>query len=170
MKRGRKELKILVGIALASLVCGFVLIAAIPARAYAADGFIGGLQDLVGVREVEALNYEEDYLRDYEGVTRADPPEPGTNTLTDLGEDATTVDYVNDTVDKFNSVKVGSGSFTWLQAVQVILGNPSSANSHGGILRQLYILPAIGLVFMWWGVRKSLKIVMSAFRKGSMNV
>lgn len=29
---------------------------------------------------------------------------------------------------------------------------------------------AIALVFFWWGVRKALKVLMSAFRKGRMSV
>lgn len=28
---------------------------------------------------------------------------------------------------------------------------------------------AVGLVFMWWGVRKLIKILMSAFRKGKLS-
>lgn len=34
-----------------------------------------------------------------------------------------------------------------------------------------YAVPAvIGLVFMWWGVRKVVRMVMSAFRKGRISV
>lgn len=29
---------------------------------------------------------------------------------------------------------------------------------------------AIGLVFMWWGVRKTAKVLMSAFRKGKLSI
>lgn len=29
---------------------------------------------------------------------------------------------------------------------------------------------AVGLVFMWWGVRKAVKVLMSAFRKGKLRV
>lgn len=29
---------------------------------------------------------------------------------------------------------------------------------------------AIGLVFMWWGVRKLARVLMSAFRKGKLSV
>lgn len=28
---------------------------------------------------------------------------------------------------------------------------------------------AIGLVFMWWGVRKLIRVIMSAFRKGKLS-
>lgn len=34
-----------------------------------------------------------------------------------------------------------------------------------------YAVPVvIGLVFMWWGVRKVVRMVMSAFRKGRISV
>lgn len=33
-----------------------------------------------------------------------------------------------------------------------------------------FITAGIGLVFMWWGVRKLVRTVMSAFRKGKLSV
>lgn len=33
-----------------------------------------------------------------------------------------------------------------------------------------FIAAGIGLVFMWWGVRKLVRTVMSAFRKGKLSV
>ena len=33
-----------------------------------------------------------------------------------------------------------------------------------------FIATGIGLVFMWWGVRKLVRTVMSAFRKGKLSV
>lgn len=32
------------------------------------------------------------------------------------------------------------------------------------------VTAGIGLVFMWWGVRKAIRSLMSAFRKGKMDV
>lgn len=29
---------------------------------------------------------------------------------------------------------------------------------------------AVGLVFMWWGVRKTAKVLMAAFRKGKLSI
>lgn len=29
---------------------------------------------------------------------------------------------------------------------------------------------AVGLVFMWWGARKAVKVLMSAFKKGKMSI
>lgn len=33
-----------------------------------------------------------------------------------------------------------------------------------------FVAAGIGLVFMWWGLRKGLRSLMSAFRKGRMSV
>lgn len=38
-----------------------------------------------------------------------------------------------------------------------------------GVLATL-VAAGIGLVFMWWGVRKAIGSLMSAFRKGKMKV
>ena len=38
-----------------------------------------------------------------------------------------------------------------------------------GVLATL-VAAGIGLVFMWWGVRKAIASLMSAFRKGKMKV
>lgn len=38
-----------------------------------------------------------------------------------------------------------------------------------GVLTTL-VTAGIGLVFMWWGVRKALRSLMSAFRKGKMSL
>lgn len=38
-----------------------------------------------------------------------------------------------------------------------------------GVLATL-VTAGIGLVFMWWGVRKALRSLMSAFRKGKMSL
>ena len=38
-----------------------------------------------------------------------------------------------------------------------------------GVLATL-VTAGIGLVFMWWGVRKAIRSLMSAFRKGKMSL
>lgn len=38
-----------------------------------------------------------------------------------------------------------------------------------GVLATL-VTAGIGLVFMWWGVRKAVRSLMSAFRKGRMSL
>lgn len=146
---------------------------ATPCRAYASDGFLGGLQDLVGAREIESVeDYESEYQDAYDPQLRLDPPDPGTNTLTELDEDATTVDYVNSTLQSFNKSgypsSVSSSGYSLLEGLQFFLGFRQSGVSNAN--RTQLIIPAAGIVFMWWGVRKSIKMIMSAFRKGSMNV
>lgn len=44
-----------------------------------------------------------------------------------------------------------------------------SVSSIVGVLATL-VTAGIGLVFMWWGVRKALKSLMSAFRRGKMSL
>lgn len=44
-----------------------------------------------------------------------------------------------------------------------------SVNTIVGVLATL-VTTGIGLVFMWWGVRKALRSLMAAFRKGKMSM
>ena len=44
-----------------------------------------------------------------------------------------------------------------------------SVSSIVGVLATL-VTAGIGLVFMWWGVRKALRSLMSAFKKGKMSL
>lgn len=140
------------------------LIVATPSRAYASDGFLGGLQDLVGAREVESVqDYESDYIKEYNPDLGAVEP-----LVRDVGSDDETVDLlptvdsVNTTVnDIYRKNWFGTSSRTWLASLQFLLTSVYYAG---------FIPLAAGLVFMWWGVRKCIQVVMSGFRKGSLNV
>lgn len=44
-----------------------------------------------------------------------------------------------------------------------------SVDSIVGVLAKL-VTAGIGLVFMWWGVRKAARSLMAAFRKGKMSI
>lgn len=44
-----------------------------------------------------------------------------------------------------------------------------SVESIVGVLATL-VTAGIGLVFMWWGVRKAARSLMAAFRKGKMSI
>lgn len=44
-----------------------------------------------------------------------------------------------------------------------------SVSSVVGVLATL-VTAGIGLVFMWWGVRKAMRSLMSAFRKGKVSL
>lgn len=134
-----------------------------PSVAYASDGFFGGLEDLTGTRQVEQEQnaYEERYQEDYEPELR----EVETAPSRELSEDATTVDYINDTVDKFNQFNRGSTTVTLFSGIRWFLFGTAGAN-----MAALMLLPAAGIVFMWWGVRKSKNMIMNAFRKGKASL
>lgn len=53
--------------------------------------------------------------------------------------------------------------------VMTALTNQISVSTIIGVLGTL-VTAGIGLVFMWWGVRKALGSLMSAFRKGKMSL
>lgn len=54
-------------------------------------------------------------------------------------------------------------------SVMTALTNQISVSTIVGVLATL-VTAGIGLVFMWWGVRKALRSLMSAFRKGKMSL
>lgn len=87
-----------------------------------------------------------------------------------LPEDATATDYVNDTLDSFNVVPMGaSGSPTsLLNSVRTLLGVTASGLS--GSFRSMLLLVAVGIVFMWWGVRKVIRVLFAAFKNRRISV
>lgn len=54
-------------------------------------------------------------------------------------------------------------------SVMTALTSQISVSTIVGVLATL-VTAGIGLVFMWWGVRKALRSLMSAFRKGKMSL
>ena len=54
-------------------------------------------------------------------------------------------------------------------SVMTALTSQISVSSVVGVLASL-VTAGIGLVFMWWGVRKALRSLMSAFRRGKMSL
>lgn len=55
------------------------------------------------------------------------------------------------------------------QSVMTALTSQISVSSIVTVLASL-VTAGIGLVFMWWGVRKALRSLMAAFRKGKMSL
>lgn len=53
--------------------------------------------------------------------------------------------------------------------VMTALTSQISVSTVVGVLTTL-VTAGIGLVFMWWGVRKALSSLMNAFRKGKMSL
>lgn len=68
----------------------------------------------------------------------------------------------------------GGGSFTATTAADwsAVISALTAQISVQTIIAVLATLVAsgIGLVFMWWGVRKALRSLMAAFRKGKMSL
>lgn len=56
----------------------------------------------------------------------------------------------------------------WSSVITAMTGQ-ISVSSVVGVLATL-MTAGIGLVFMWWGVRKAVGSLMSAFRKGRMSM
>lgn len=60
------------------------------------------------------------------------------------------------------------GPDAWSSVMSALTGQ-ISVTSVVGVLATL-VTAGIGLVFMWWGVRKAMRSLMSAFRKGKMSL
>lgn len=59
------------------------------------------------------------------------------------------------------------GSDAWAPVVTAITGQISVANIMAAIASAAVV--AIGFVFAWWGLRKVVRMIMGAFRKGRIN-
>lgn len=60
------------------------------------------------------------------------------------------------------------GADAWSSVMDALTAQVS-VSTIVGVLVTL-VTAGIGLVFMWWGVRKALRSLMSAFRKGKMSL
>ena len=56
----------------------------------------------------------------------------------------------------------------WASIISAITGQISVSTVVAAVATM--VTAGIGLVFMWWGVRKGVRSLMSAFRKGRMSV
>lgn len=63
----------------------------------------------------------------------------------------------------------GAVSATDWQSVITALTSQISVSSVVGVLASL-VTAGIGLVFMWWGVKKAVRSLMAAFRRGKMSL
>lgn len=130
---------------------------AVPSRAWA------------NVEDYETALMTPEQLYQYEYVPEVEVRE-STPVVRALPDDADTTDWINDTVNSFNVVPLGSSRMSMQQWLAAFLGVSSSGSTHSGILRAMYIVPAVGIVFMWWGVRKVVRIVMASARKGKTSL
>ena len=72
-------------------------------------------------------------------------------------------------VMSFASDSSGAVSATAWQSVITALTSQISVSTVVGVLASL-VTAGIGLVFMWWGVRKAVRSLMAAFRRGKMSL
>lgn len=69
---------------------------------------------------------------------------------------------------------LAAGAFTpttasdWASVISAMTGQISVATIVGVLATT--VTAGIGLVFMWWGVRKATRALMSAFRRGKLSV
>lgn len=56
----------------------------------------------------------------------------------------------------------------WASVMTALTGQVSVSTIVGTLAT--LVTAGIGLVFMWWGVRKALRSLMAAFRKGKMSL
>lgn len=128
---------------------------AVPTRAWA------NVEDYETALMTPEQLYQYEYVPDIE--VRENAP-----VVRALPDNATTVDYVNDTLDQFNKVQLGSSYQDYLGMLRALLGN-----SGGGptlTIMRTVMTTAIGVCFLWWGVRKAVRIVMVSARKGKASL
>ena len=68
----------------------------------------------------------------------------------------------------FSPIAAAVTASDWSSVITAMTGQ-ISVTSIVGVLATL-VTSGIGLVFMWWGVRKAASSLMAAFRKGKMSI
>lgn len=71
----------------------------------------------------------------------------------------------------FPSFAADTGATTaadWSSVITALTGQISVSTIVAALAT--FVTAGIGIVFMWWGVRKGVRSLMSAFRKGRMSV
>ena len=146
---------------------GLLSVLVAPCTAYASplDSFASGLGDFVNPQDVEVYSGtpEKDYMDSYNPNAKLES-EP-TRVTREYDADSTTVDYVNGTLDSFNTVP-WTNNYDLLQSIRIFIGTRGGAD----FMLALFIIPSVTLVFFWWGVGKSIRMIMSAWRKGKQSV
>lgn len=68
----------------------------------------------------------------------------------------------------FSPIATAVTAADWSSVITAMTGQ-ISVETIVGVLASL-VTAGIGLVFMWWGVRKAASSLMAAFRKGKMSI
>lgn len=123
--------------------------------------FGSGFDAFLGNGVNESVTPERDFEETYE--PQYVPLRDGSESEGDSGEG--NLAGITSVVDAWSSIPVGSGSFNQLSFLRLFFG------AVGGLsIGATIVTTAIGLCFFWWGLRKSVRMVMGAFRKGRQNV
>lgn len=137
-----------------------------PAGAYAqdinyVDSFSNGIETLKGNGENEPVTPEKDFNDSYEVEEvqlRATNDEQPTDAQGNI-------EWVT---QAFNTVPWNNTNSTLFNFLRAFFGGTNSAASK---TMKLYLITIpIGICFMWWGLRKALRMIMTGFRKGKASV
>lgn len=128
---------------------------------------------LAPVRAYAATDYVESFVSGWETLTVRKDDAPASRQTMQVVQDGAQegetqsvgIDSIASVVDAANSVKWGGndGSFTLLNAIRTVYMGTT-------VTKEIFVLMPIGLVFLWWGVRKSVRILVKAFRRGRLSV
>lgn len=135
-----------------------VLLVVEPAYASPIDGFANGLNDFVNPDSPqEVVTPERDFIEGYSPDVYGSTNE----SVREVSAELSSSESVSATVDSIYTVNwFGNGTRTWLESLQIFLLNSTFFKP--------VLVAAVGLAFMWWGVRKAIRMIMTSFRKGRM--
>lgn len=60
------------------------------------------------------------------------------------------------------------GAADWAAVIEALTAQVSVTTIIGALTT--FVAAGIGIVFMWWGLRKGIRSLMAAFRKGRMSI
>lgn len=161
-------------ILLVMVLLAFSLGIALPTTALASEGeeegrtgFMGGLQTLV--EPDTSMVGESDPVRDYdyEPVLLEEPLRANGGELTELS----TMDGIRQVVNRTNRVDSDwnsggtTSSLTLIEQLRRFLGAFASVG-----LRDVWVTPAIVMVFGWWALRKTVRMIMRASKGKGISV
>lgn len=148
------------------VVLALLVVFARPKVSYAQEidylqSFGSGLQTLTGETQNEQVTPEKDFMQEYqpkvqEVQLRTEPTE---------GEELTQVEQISGVADAWFTIPAFSQNMGPIQYIVTVLMAFMSGSAGGRL-----VATAAGLVFLWWGVRKSKNIIMAAFRSGRLNL
>lgn len=122
------------------------------------DSFASGFETLKG----EGVNEQVTPERDFEESYVPTLSEVKSVTTEDETDD-TVLGHIQSTANAYQRVNIDSSTLTIIGFLTWLFGGYAGPG-------RVMITAAVGIVFMWWGVRKALRMVMSGFRKGKANV